>query len=225
MSAESSPPTPLRTLGVLGDIHAEDTRLAAALDHLRASSVDRIVSVGDIVDGPGDFVRTCALLRAASVDTVRGNHERWLLAGTMRDLPDALPTADLGPLERHFVTGLPLVREYHTAAGLMLLCHGLGPHDMQTVHPDDSGYALEYNDALQALIAERRYRFVVCGHSHQRMVRGFGQLTVVNAGTLYRDHEPCFARIDCAAGEVEFHDLRASATGVIEIVGAGRYPL
>ncbi|WP_224244419.1 metallophosphoesterase family protein [Hyalangium gracile] len=44
-------------------------------------------------------------------------------------------------------------------------------------------------------------------HSHRRMVRTIEGLTLINAGTLHRDHEPCFALVDLSRGEVSFHDI------------------
>ncbi len=48
-------------------------------------SLDAVLCVGDVVDGGGDADRCCALLSAAAVSTVRGNHDRWFLEDTMRD--------------------------------------------------------------------------------------------------------------------------------------------
>ena len=76
--------------------------------------------------------------------------------------------------------------------GAMLLCHGFGEDDMATVRPEDEGYALESNFALQALMESRKHRFVICGHSHQPMVRSIQPLTIINAGTLdRRDRQVC----------------------------------
>ncbi|MEZ4247883.1 MAG: hypothetical protein R3B99_06560 [Polyangiales bacterium] len=44
----------LRLLGLVGDVHAEEQRLARALDSLFASrGVDRVAQVEDFVDGMG----------------------------------------------------------------------------------------------------------------------------------------------------------------------------
>ena len=76
---------------------------------------------------------------------------------------------------------------------------------MATVRPWDSGYDLDVNYALQDLIAQEGGAIVVCGHSHRRMVRRFDALTVVNAGTLLREHDPCFAILDVAERKVAFY--------------------
>lgn len=195
----------LRRIAAIGDIHAEDRTLERVLDHLTGLSLDRILAVGDIVDGPGDSARCCRLLAAARVEAVRGNHDRWALKDQLRNLPGAL--AALDPDQRRFLEALPATRDYQTALGPLLLCHGLGADDMCRLTDDDFGYALETNDPLQELLATEQYRFVVNGHTHRRMVRRFGPLTIINAGTLFREDDPCFAVIDFAAGLVEFFDV------------------
>ena len=97
---------------------------------------------------------------------------------------------------------LPEMVEFKTVQGLALLCHGLGPNDMAKVGPDDFGYALDSNDDLQNLIRGGSYRWILNGHSHRRMVRDFGGVTLINAGTLMRHHEPCFLELDFEAASV-----------------------
>lgn len=194
-------------MGIIGDIHCEHVSLQAVLRFLQRAGVERIVSVGDICDGLGDLDRTVAMLRDSGVEAVAGNHERWLLTGQMRTLPDATELGTLAPETQAWLASLPRTRELTTPAGLILVCHGLGDDDMAQVTPDDAGYALEVNDALWKLVHARRWRYVLHGHSHQRMVRTFQELTFINAGTLHRDHNPCFAVVDLARGEVSFYDI------------------
>lgn len=163
-----------------------------------------MLCVGDIVEGPGDAARTLGLLREHEVECVRGNHDRWYLRGTMRDLPDATGFDALAEDARAWIEALPTTRSYATPRGPLLLCHGLGSDDMATVRPDDEGYALSSNGALGDLLASTRHRWIVSGHSHRRMVRRFEDVTFINAGTLFREHDPCFAVIDFDAGALEF---------------------
>jgi predicted phosphodiesterase len=165
------------------------------------------------------------LLRQYRVAAVAGNHERWLLAGEARDLPDATPPAEVGSEARAYLSSLPGTLEYETAAGRLLLCHGLGAHDMGGVKPGDYGYALAANFALQRLMREGKYRFVVNGHTHRRMVRSFEGLTIINAGTLFREHQPCFLVADFEDGFVQYYDLagegRVSEAELIGLSASG----
>ena len=204
----------LSLVGLLGDVHAQQYRLDAALELFDELGVDAVLCVGDIADGPGDLDKCCTLLDQGGVHTVRGNHERWLLADSMRQLPDAHRSADLSQKTLSFLAGLPATRDFMTERGPLLLCHGLGEDDMNGIKPDDHGYGLQVNDVLQSLIAGGRYRFVVNGHTHVRMVRRFGQMTIINAGTLLGDHDPCVAVADFARGDVIYYDFAAGETSL-----------
>jgi len=179
-----------RRIGLIGDIHAEDRALEIALDTLRSRGVEVVAATGDIVDGSGSVDRCCALLRAHGAVVVRVNHDRWFLAGTSRDLRDATPTDAVTAETRRLLEKLPATIELDTVAGRALLCHGLGPNDMGKVAPDDFGYAIESNDELQDLLRAGTYRWVLNGHSHRQMVRAFGSLVVINAGTLAHHRDP-----------------------------------
>lgn len=193
---------PLRTVGVLGDVHAEDANLERALDAL--GEVDAVLCVGDIVDGPGDLERTVALLRERGVICVAGNHERWFLAGTMRGVPDA--HLDASDAVRAFFAELPRTRRLSTASGSLLLCHGVGEDDMAELRSETKGYALAAIEGLRELWLDPDLTYMVAGHTHERMVRAFPGLVVINAGTLRRE-APGFVRLDFEKREVRCFDL------------------
>ncbi len=199
---------PLRRIGAISDVHGEVRTLETVLEFLQAQSLDLILCTGDVVDGPGEPSRCCELLRQNNVPTVAGNHDRWLLAGQARDLPEAHTLDDLDAEALAFLRSLPRTRAFETVAGRLLLCHGLGENDMARLLPDDSGYALQSNMALYAL-HRGEFRFVLNGHTHRRMVRSFAResgenLTVINAGTLYHAHQPCFVVVDFEARSTQF---------------------
>ncbi len=211
----------LRRVGVLGDIHCEDDRLETALRFFETRRLDLICSVGDIVDGPGDPKRAIGLLIEHGVVCVRGNHERWLLKGEMRDLPDANTYFDLEMSSWEFVKSLPPWRKFETVAGAMLLCHGLGEDDMTGVWPWDNKLTILSNDTLWELVYSQEYDFVVNGHTHRRLVKKFGDLTLINAGTLFHKHNPCCLIVDFEAHVAEYFNL----PGEDKIVEAERIEL
>ena len=67
-----------------------------------------------------------------------------------------------------------------------LLGLALGEDDMGGVRPGDYGYALESNLGLLRLTLEAKYYFVVNGHTHHRMVRSFGRVTIINGKWIRR---------------------------------------
>ena len=206
----------LRRAGLIGDIHCEAARLKQVLALFRGSNVDAVLSVGDICDGPGDLTETCSLLEEAGALAVAGNHDRWLLAGEMRDLPDAQQVAELTPRAREYLSSLPKTRSIESPRGTILLCHGLGEDDMAAVRPDDDGPSLLANHALWQLIASRSARFVVNGHSHRPMLRTIDGLTILNAGTLHPKHRPVCSIADFEAGQVQIYAVEPAGVSAAE---------
>ena len=195
----------LTRFAILGDVHAEDVRLASALDHIATLNLDGILCVGDIVDGRGDAGRCVALLRAAGAACVRGNHDRWWSKGKPMGFADGTPREALDGAARAWLATLPPTAAFETPLGTLLLCHGLAENDMVGVEPEDDGYALESNVDLQQLIDRADYQVIVNGHTHSRMVRRFGRkLWIVNAGTLKGSTEPGFGVVDLAARAVQW---------------------
>jgi len=206
----------LTRAGLIGDIHCEVARVRQVLEHFRACSVDSVLAVGDIADGPGDLGETCAILESAGVLAVAGNHERWLLAGQMRDLLDATPQSALTPRIRKYLSELPKTRLFESPRGPVLLCHGLGEDDMGAVKPDDYGYNLESNRALWELVEDHSARFVINGHTHRVMLRNISGLTILNAGALPDRHRPVCCIADFDEGYLQLYDLEDGRTVTAE---------
>lgn len=195
----------LNIIGVIGDVHTEDKLLDKAVHFLKSKNVEKIVCVGDIVDGLGDVNECCNTLIREEILVVLGNHDRWLLKNEMRSLKDATQLDSLSEFSQSFLLSVPLTIDFPTPYGLALLCHGLGKNDMVRLTPHDYGYAIDVNTDLQNLIREQKYKYVINGHTHSKMVRNFGKLTIINAGTLKRGDEPGFLLIDFVQQFVQFY--------------------
>jgi len=203
--------------GVLGDIHAEDERLATALVLFAAQRCDQVLFVGDIVDGPGDVERCVTMLRVAKAIGVRGNHERWLLDDTMRTLRHAHHRHALLMTNVEFFEALPATHTITTPRGPMLLCHGVADDDMQRLREHDEGYALQSNTALVGVMRAAQHALLLGGHTHQRTVRRFhandvlgrgtSSLIYLNPGTLARHDTPCCAILDFADDAMQYYEL------------------
>lgn len=201
-----SPAQPIATLGVLGDIHAEDERLATAIDWLERSGVDRIVHVGDVCDGRGSLDRTLSLLEAHRIVGIAGNHERWFMAREMRHLRNAQPVEALTDAVAQTLRTWPPLLELSSVVGPLLICHGVGDDDETVLRPDTLA-TLAGTPALDRLLSASRFRVVVAGHTHEPAVHVVGPLAWINAGTLKYDDAPVVTRIDLRAMEVAFGAL------------------
>jgi predicted phosphodiesterase len=184
-------------IGVVGDVHGCDRALDALLAFLDGQAVDALWCVGDVADGPGDLDACATALIEHDVQTVRGNHDRWLLEGVIRGEERTHERAALLPSSHRFLGQLPQTLAFDAASGLsVLLCHGLGPDDMNRITPEDYGYALEVNGRLHELLADGRARLVLKGHTHQHAIWQVGTLTIVETGTLLEQAGVCGVIVD-----------------------------
>ena len=193
-------------VGVIGDLHCEDQRLSEALRVLGDESVDLLAQVGDIVDGLGDVDRCISLLQHWDVKTVRGNHERWFMDGHRREKPGA--TQSMADSSRAFLANLETTHRVSREGGDLLFCHGVGDDDMVFLRSDTRGYDLQaVMPALVPLMVDTALRYVIAGHTHERMVRDFEDIVVINAGTLHDNGPPGFILVDFDAGHVRCWDF------------------
>jgi predicted phosphodiesterase len=201
----------LSRLGVIGDVHCESKTLGRVLDALETMGVDAILCVGDLVDGPGDADSTLAILEARGVQCVAGNHERWFLNGEQRSVDNA--THEINEVSRTFIESLPRGRRYATPRGTALLCHGVGDDDEAWLKPDTRGYALQDIPTLRELMLDENIQFMIGGHTHERMVRVFPGLTILNAGTIHPNFEQTFMVSDFGAMRVGFYSAAEANMG------------
>ena len=115
----------MNRIGIIGDVHAEHERLAAALEFLGSQRVDVLICTGDLPDGVGDLDACCELLQDAGVVTVAGNHDRWFLQDRVRHVQDAHRREQACAETIRFIESLPKVRTLATDAGELMLCHGV----------------------------------------------------------------------------------------------------
>jgi predicted phosphodiesterase len=79
---------------IISDIHGSHDGLLAALDDITCQKCDRIVCLGDLVEGGPANEEVIALLRERGIPSVRGNHDEIndvRLAAESRRFLDALP--------------------------------------------------------------------------------------------------------------------------------------
>ena len=187
---------PARRIGIIGDVHAEDTRLRLAIDILKAEGVCNILCTGDLVDGRGCPEATIDLLRNNDIQTVRGNHDRWLLQEKARHVPNAHFAASMSEDSLDYLRNLPRQVVVQTIKGPLLLCHGVGKNDLRKVWPGTERMAPETSPELDQLIEGGAFRWVINGHMHFQTLIRFESLTLINGGSLAGKRWPGFSILD-----------------------------
>ena len=201
----------VKLIGIVGDVHAEHRHLEVALEHLAQLNVDTILCTGDLADGSGDIEACVALLQNHKVQTVRGNHDRWVLEDKARHVANAHLLSDLSDAVVEYLHSLPPQLIVDTQAGPLMLCHGVGANDLQKVWPGTPRMPVERSRQLDDIIATGDYPLMINGHVHYRTIIHFEAMTLLNAGTLRGDHHPGFSVLDLEQNTVCGFELQPSA--------------
>src|SRR5687767_4693566 len=72
-------------VAVISDIHGNMTAFDAALADIAAQGIERIVCLGDAIQGGPQPVEVVATLRELGCPVVMGNADNWLLTGVATD--------------------------------------------------------------------------------------------------------------------------------------------
>ena len=193
----------MNRIGIIGDVHAEHDRLAVALEFLASQGVDGLICTGDLPDGVGDLDVCCDLLKAASVLTVAGNHDRWFLQDRVRHVQDAHLRDKASADTIRFIESLPKMRTLETSAGPLVLCHGVLEDDLAKIWPGSERSSSRCSASLDALLQEANPpRFVINGHMHFRTVIDFPSTQVINGGTL-KGQFAGFSILDICRGQID----------------------
>jgi len=194
-------------IAVISDIHGNLSALRAVLADIARQGADLTVNLGDILSGPLQAAGTADLLMGKGFPTIRGNHERQLLAlleagGAPLDpsTSDGFAAAQLDAAPVAWLRGLPvsLMPEAEVR-----LCHGTPDSDLQywleTVVPgfDGQGHS-GVRPASPAEVQDRlgpaQPALVLCGHTHVPRIVQCGGTLIVNPGSVglqaYSDAHP-----------------------------------
>jgi putative phosphoesterase len=171
-------------VGIFSDVHGNGVGLDAVLAALERAEIDRLVCLGDVVEGGPQPAYCLHRVRDLSCPVVLGNTDHWLVnhrfdAGD-DDLRSRLGAWTLGQLdddERHLIRGFVPSHELDLGGGRRLLSvHGTPDSFLDTIEPDASEAELaELLGDATALAA---------GHTHVQWQRRLGGRVVLNPGRV-----------------------------------------
>lgn len=219
-------------IAVLSDIHGNLPALEAVLADVAREGVDTVVNLGDIVSGPLQPAATLDLLMTRDFPTIRGNHERQVLAlidaGAFFD-PLGSDGYAAGELSAAHVAWLRALPESMVLYGEVRLCHGTPGSDLaywlETVDASYDAGRSEGACGVRAATAEEvaarlgdaHEPLILCGHTHVPRAVRCGNTLVVNPGSVglqaYDDVHPLPHVIESGSTGARYALLERSATG------------
>ena len=206
-------------IAALSDIHGNLLALDAVLEDVRSRGVDITVNLGDILSGALLPAETAERLMALELPTIRGNHERQVLAGD---------PARMGPSDRHAFDTLDAAQRAWIAqlpavlrpADGVFLCHAT-PHNDFDCYLEDLVDG-ELRPAPVDRVEERSRgcdaALILCGHSHiPRVMRLFTGQLVVNPGSVgiqaYQGHDPAPHVVEVGSPHARYAILESTPRG------------
>jgi putative phosphoesterase len=208
-------------IAAISDIHGNLGALDAVLADIGRRGVDMVVNLGDILSGPLLPSETADRLMALDLPTIRGNHERQLLAPDR----DAMGLSDRHAAEcitrpqREWLSKLPATM---WAADDVFLCHATPESDVECFLED-----IRDGELIPAALREIEVRarpcaasLIFCGHTHiPRVVRLSNGQVIVNPGSVgiqaYEGHDPIPHTVEIGSPHARYAVVEKSAGGWI----------
>jgi len=197
-------------IAAISDIHGNLAALDAVLEDIGRRGVDVIVNLGDLVSGALQACETADRLIPLGLPTIKGNHERQVLAGDparMR-LSDLRAHQTLRADQLAWIASLP--DTFWLTPGVLLV-HGTPASDnhyfLETVTETGCRPATPAEVARAA--GDIGASLILCGHTHiPRAMRLDDGRFIVNPGSVglqaYEDHQPYPHRVETGSAHARY---------------------
>jgi putative phosphoesterase len=190
-------------VAVLSDIHGNCIALDRALEDLVQHPVEKIVCLGDAIQGGPQPAEVVKRLRQFGFPVVMGNADAWLLTGKdtgnevtsdeRKRVLDAVREWSLSELsaeDRAFIEGFQATVEVELEAGRRLLCFHGSPASFDDIMLPDTP-----QDQLFKLLGNYPADALAGGHTHVQYVHRLGSdgrifFNPGSIGLAYSHHQP-----------------------------------
>jgi diadenosine tetraphosphatase ApaH/serine/threonine PP2A family protein phosphatase len=206
-------------IAAISDIHGNLGALDAVLANIARRGADLTVNLGDILSGPLSPRETAERLMPLGLPTIRGNHERQLLAADLRNMghSDRYARDCITAEQREWVAALPATL---WVTEEVFLCHATPDSDVECYLEDIENGELIPSPLAQivARTAACTAPLIFCGHTHIPRVAYLpsGQV-IVNPGSVgiqaYEGHHPVPHEVEVGSPHARYAIAEKTAGG------------
>lgn len=178
-------------LAIVSDMHGNALAFDAVLADLDRRPADRLVCLGDCVQGGAQPAEVVARLRSLGCPVVMGNTDAYVLSGVHTAGGPASPErraildevrewsfARLSPEDRAFIAGFAPTVRLEVGGKRFLGFHG-SPESFDTILMPDTP-----PEEFKAALAPHAADFMAGGHVHLQFVRRLGDSLHLNPGSV-----------------------------------------
>jgi len=174
-------------IAILSDVHGNCIGLDAALTDLQRRHADKIVCLGDMIQGGPQPAEVVARLRALDCPIVMGNADAWLLTG---QATDAEPTTAqqlavrewqltrLSPDDRAYIARFQPTVELDLGGRTLLCFHGSPSSFDEIILPTTP------EEDVQRMLGSFAPALMCGGHTHLQQIRRLGDTLFFNPGSV-----------------------------------------
>ena len=175
-------------LAVISDIHGNALALQTVQDDLAQHPCDRIICLGDAVQGGAQPAETIRLLRVLACPVVMGNADDWLLTGVDSDAEPLSPQqiavrewsmSQLSDDDRSYIAEFaPTVTVELPVDRRLLAFHGSPASYDDVILPGTP------DEDVDAYLGPYAGSILCGGHTHMQQIRRIGSLFFFNPGSV-----------------------------------------
>jgi putative phosphoesterase len=171
-------------VGLFSDVHGNGVGLDAVLSKLDHAHVDRLVCLGDLVEGGPQPAYCLRRVHELGCAVVLGNTDHWLVEYYRE--PGISERSDMGEWARErlgddglaALAALPDTLKLELGDGGRLLCvHGTPTSRIDKVEPTAT------DEELAALLGDATV--LAAGHTHEQWQRRVGERVILNPGRIF----------------------------------------
>jgi putative phosphoesterase len=206
-------------IAAITDIHGNLDALDVVLADISRRGADVIVNLGDVLSGPLKPCETADRLMPLKLPTIRGNHERQLMAPDVArmGLSDRHAAQTITSAQRDWIAALPATC---WLSDDVFLCHGSPESDLvyflEEVRDGECHPAPP--ELVERRAAECDASLILCGHTHiPRLAQLRNGQTIVNPGSVglqaYTDSRPVPHKIEIGSPHARYAIVEQTAQG------------
>lgn len=178
-------------IAIFSDIHGNCLALETVLADIEKFKIDKLVCLGDAIQGGAQPSETVALLRKLACPIVMGNSDDWLLTGKTTEslLPLHYEMRDwslskLSEDDRKFISQFPPTIEIELSKSKRLFCFHGSPKSY-----DDNILPTTSDTELQELLGNNQSFIYTGGHVHSQLLRRTGDTFYFRPGSVGRVYD------------------------------------